>query len=167
MLSMIVMGYQKILTGKLLLSFMNRRSIFISKFNLEFCFLFFRTHKKEAADRRKSTVFGDQAKMIRDTFGKGVKTATDTGMKIEFWCKKGVKSYTVRTTNDVKKEAHMWQFAGSCKGQLISKCLFGIFNSPKKTNEKIPLYYYGTSSRIIFVCFLGELKTPKRHFKIN
>ena len=23
------------------------------------------------------------------------------------------------------------------KGQLISKCLFGIFNSPKKTNEKI------------------------------
>ena len=23
------------------------------------------------------------------------------------------------------------------KGQLISKCLFGIFNSSKKTNEKI------------------------------
>ena len=42
-------------------------------------FHLYRTHKKEAADRRKSTVFGDQAKMIRDTFGKGVKTATDTG----------------------------------------------------------------------------------------
>ena len=42
-------------------------------------FYLYRTHKKEAADRRKSTVFGDQAKMIRDTFGKGVKTATDTG----------------------------------------------------------------------------------------
>ena len=25
------------------------------------------------------------------------------------------------------------------KGQLISKCLFGIFNSPKKMNEKIRL----------------------------
>ena len=36
-----------------------------------------------------------------------------------------------------------------------------------KTNEKIRLYYYGTSSRIVFVCFLGELKTPKRHFEIN
>ena len=36
-------------------------------------------HRKASADRRKSTVFGDQAKMIRDTFGKGVKTATDTG----------------------------------------------------------------------------------------
>ena len=34
-------------------------------------------------------------------------------------------------------------------------------------NEKIQLYYYGTSSRIVFVRFLGELKTPKRHFEIN
>ena len=52
-------------------------------------------------------------------------------------------------------------------GQLISKCLFGIFNSPKKWTKKIPLYYYGTSSRIVFDCFLGELKTPKRYFEIN
>ena len=56
---------------------------------------------------------------------------------------------------------------GVTKGQLISKCLFGSFNSPKKRKEKIRLYYYGTSSRIVFVWFLEELKTPKRHFKIN
>ena len=37
----------------------------------------------------------------------------------------------------------------------------------QKTNEKIQLYYYGTWSRIVFVRFLGELKTPKRHFEIN
>ena len=49
------------------------------------------------------------------------------------------------------------------KGQLISKCLFGIFNSPKKWMKK----FYGTSSRIVFIHFLGELKTPKRHFKSN
>jgi hypothetical protein len=36
-----------------------------------------------------------------------------------------------------------------------------------KTNEKNWLYYYGTSSRIVFVHFLGELKTPKRYFEIN
>ena len=54
-----------------------------------------------------------------------------------------------------------------CKGQLISKCLFGIFNLSQKTNEKILLYYYGTSSRIVFVRFLGELNTLKRHFEIN
>ena len=54
------------------------------------------------------------------------------------------------------------------KGQLISKCLFGIFNSRKKRTKKSALLHmYGTSNRIVFVCFLGELKTPKRHFKIN
>ena len=37
----------------------------------------------------------------------------------------------------------------------------------QKTNEKLRLYYYGTSSQIVFVRFLGELKTPKRHFEIN
>jgi hypothetical protein len=47
------------------------------------------------------------------------------------------------------------------KGQLISKCLFGIFNSPKKRTKKIRLYYYGTSSRIVSVRFMGELKTTK------
>ena len=34
-------------------------------------------------------------------------------------------------------------------------------------NEKIRLYFYGTSSQIVFVRFLGELKTPKRNFEIN
>ena len=32
----------------------------------------------------------------------------------------------------------------------------------QKTKKKIRLYYHGTSSRIVFVYFLGELKTPKR-----
>ena len=32
---------------------------------------------------------------------------------------------------------------------------------------QIQLFYYGTSSRIVFVRFLGELKTPKRYFEIN
>ena len=54
-----------------------------------------------------------------------------------------------------------------CKGQLISKCLFGIFNSPNKQTKKFDLTTMDTSSRIVFVLFLGELKTPKRHFEIN
>ena len=56
------------------------------------------------------------------------------------------------------------------KGQLISKCLFGIFNSPKTKRRKkfdfitmIPV----TSSQIVFVRFLEELKTPKRLFEIK
>ena len=35
----------------------------------------------------------------------------------------------------------------------------------KKTNKEIRLYYYGTSSRIVFICFLGELKDTKKTFR--
>ena len=45
---------------------------------------------------------------------------------------------------------------------------FWYLRFSQKTNEKIRLYYYGTyHSRIVLVRFLGELKTPKRHFEIN
>ena len=37
----------------------------------------------------------------------------------------------------------------------------------QRTNEKNQLYCYGTSSQIVFVRVLGELKAPKRHFEIN
>ena len=37
----------------------------------------------------------------------------------------------------------------------------------KKMDEKIWLTYYGNWSRIVCVRFLGELKTPKRHFEVN
>ena len=37
----------------------------------------------------------------------------------------------------------------------------------QKTNTKIQFYYYGTSSRIVFVRFLEELKTPQRNFEIK
>ena len=61
------------------------------------------------------------------------------------------------------------------KGQLISKCLFGAFNSSKKTNEKksdlasktseinrIKAHYYNNFS----VRFLVELKARKFAFEI-
>ena len=54
------------------------------------------------------------------------------------------------------------------RGQLISKCLFGVFNSPKKGTKTIRLEvpYVGVEMNF-FVCVLGELKIPKRHFEIN
>ena len=52
------------------------------------------------------------------------------------------------------------------KGQLVSKCLFVVFNSPKKQTKKIALRYHGSKLNF-FVCLLGELKIPKRHFEIN
>ena len=50
-------------------------------------------------------------------------------------------------------------------GQLILNCLFDIFKILPKNERKSSTYYYGTSSRIVFVPFLGELKTPKRHLE--
>ena len=47
-------------------------------------------------------------------------------------------------------EADMYQ----TKGQLISKCTFGVTKSTKKTNENL-------------VSFFVDLVTPKGHFEIN
>ena len=41
-----------------------------------------------------------------------------------------------------------------------------ILPKNKRKNATL-LLCIGTSSRIVFVHFLGELKTPKRHFEIN
>ena len=44
---------------------------------------------------------------------------------------------------------------------------FWYLQVSQKRNKKIWLYYYGASSQIVFVLFLGELKTPKRHSKLT
>ena len=51
------------------------------------------------------------------------------------------------------------QVSQSLKGQLISKCLFGIFNFPKKWTKK---FDYGTSSRI---AFFGRIEDTKKNFQ--
>ena len=50
-----------------------------------------------------------------------------------------------------------WQLT---KGQLISKGLFGILNSPKKRTKK-----YDTSGRLVFVRFLGKIEDTKKTFR--
>ena len=52
------------------------------------------------------------------------------------------------------------------KGQIISKWFFGVFDFLQKTNEGIRLYYYDTSSRLVFVRFLEEIVDTKNHFEI-
>ena len=56
----------------------------------------------------------------------------------------------------------------SSKGQLISKCLFAVLNSPKKRTKTSRLEVPSIVVKLnCFVRFLGELKIPKRHFVIN
>ena len=45
------------------------------------------------------------------------------------------------------------------------KMSFWYLQFSQKTKEK--KIDFTTSSGIVFVCFFGELKTPKRHFEIN
>ena len=45
--------------------------------------------------------------------------------------------------------------------------VFGVFDFLQKTNERIRLYYYDTSSGLVFVHFLEEIEdTKKNHFEI-
>ena len=53
------------------------------------------------------------------------------------------------------------------KGQLISKCLFGVLNSSKKGTKTIRPWGIIVVESNFLVRFLEEFKTPKRHFEIN
>ena len=58
---------------------------------------------------------------------------------------------------------HLNYFA--TKGQLISKWFFGVIDFLQKTNERIRLYYYDTSDRLVFVLFLEEIDDPPKSFR--
>ena len=53
------------------------------------------------------------------------------------------------------------------KGQSISRCLFGIFNSPKKRTKEFDFTTMVPQVKLFSFVFWGELKTANRHFEIN
>ena len=53
------------------------------------------------------------------------------------------------------------------KGQLISKCLFGVFNFFQKTNKNKSTWGIKVVKSNYFVRFLEELRIPKSPFEIN
>ena len=55
----------------------------------------------------------------------------------------------------------------SFKGQIISKGLFGIINSPKKGTKIFDFTTMIPQLDLFFFVFWEKLKTPKRHFEIN
>ena len=81
--------------------------------------------------------------------------------KWEFWTHLVLGRYIITLFESVgAKNAHL-------KGQLISKCLFGVFNLSQNMNENKSTWGITVEKSNFFVCFLGELKIPKRHFEIN
>ena len=57
--------------------------------------------------------------------------------------------------------------SGFTKGQLISKGLFGILNSPKKRTKNFDFTTMIPQVDLFSFVFWEKLKTPKRHFEIN
>ena len=53
------------------------------------------------------------------------------------------------------------------KGQLLSKCLFGVFKFFQKANENKSTWGIIVVKSNFFVCFLKGLKIPKSSFEIN
>ena len=70
-----------------------------------------------------------------------------------FWAKK------------VNKRIYKRYFRQLFKGQIISKWFFGVFNFLQKTNKGIRLYYYETSSWLVFNHLLEEIEDTKKPFR--
>ena len=51
----------------------------------------------------------------------------------------------------------------SAKGQLISKCLFGVFNSPKIEQKTIRLEFQSSKVKF-FRSFFGRIEDTKKTF---
>ena len=58
-------------------------------------------------------------------------------------------------------------FGSDAKGQLISKGLFGILNSPKKRTKKYDYTIMIPQVDFFSIVFWGKLKAPKRPFEIS
>ena len=63
-------------------------------------------------------------------------------------------------TERIEESSMVW-----LKGQIISKWFFDVFDFLQKTNKGIRLYYYDTSSRLVFVRFLEENEDTKKPFR--
>ena len=52
-----------------------------------------------------------------------------------------------------------------CQWSDNFKMVFGVFDFLQKTNERIRLYSYDTSNRLVFVRFLEEIEGTKKPFR--
>ena len=62
---------------------------------------------------------------------------------------------------------HFFLMLVSSKGQLISKCIFGVFNFSKKRTKKFDLTTMIPQGDLFSFKFWKNLQTTKIHFEIN
>ena len=62
------------------------------------------------------------------------------------------------------KISQLYMLLQAAKGQLISKCHFGVFNSPKKRTKTIRLEVYSSKFEF-FRSFFGRFEDTKKTFR--
>ena len=67
----------------------------------------------------------------------------------------------------LKRDVWSWSTHVWSKGQLISKCLFGIFNSPKKRPKNFDFTTIVLKVELFSFVFWENWRHQKRHFEIN
>ena len=78
---------------------------------------------------------------------------------VKIWC---IKSWNIQ---HFSKRKFWASFKACSKGQKKSKWFFQVdVSSKKQTNRFYILYYYETSGRLVFVCFLDEIEDTNKTF---
>ena len=61
----------------------------------------------------------------------------------------------------------MWSNGNGAKGQLISKAIYGVLDSPKNERKRFDLIYHSSNKFFnFFVRFYGEVRKTKIAFEI-
>ena len=60
---------------------------------------------------------------------------------------------------------NLFTLLSTTKGQLISKCLFGIFNSPKKPTKKFEFTTMVPQVKLFLFVFWGRIEDTKKTFR--
>ena len=86
---------------------------------------------------------------------------TEFGLSAKFKLFKDFSSY--RQSTSFEQSSSSFNLAVQAKGQIM--VLLSLVSS-KKTNKRIGLYYCDTSSRLVFIRFLQEIKDTEKCFEI-
>ena len=92
---------------------------------------------------------------------------SDHKLKLLVFEKKVVKDKTQNISRNITVNFKRSKFVQVSKGQLISKGLFGILNSPTNRTKKFDCTTMIPQVDLFSFVFWEKLKTPKRHFEIN
>ena len=92
---------------------------------------------------------------------------TNTFVQVKVFSYLFFLDYLLMNTADHKLIKEEFFYYCLDKGQLISKGLLGILNSPKKQTKKFDFTTIIPQVDLFSFVFWEKLKTPKRHFEIN